>query len=223
MARYRRLDTLVSMKQLGLIPTFHHTEIDVARAVLEALADGGARAVEFLNRGDRALQIFAQLEEWCCQYKPEIILGAGAVVDAPTAALFVAAGASFIGGPLLDPDTARLCNSRKIPYFPGCSSATEVHQAHLLGVEICKLFPSEAVGGPAFVKHLLGSCPWADLMASGGISPTRESISAWFGAGIACAEMGTQLLSNDLLERRDYSGITAITSDALQTIREVRG
>lgn len=223
MARFRRLDTLVLMKQTGMIPVFYHSDFEVARGVVAACAEGGARIVEFTNRGDHAIQVFTQLEQWCAKNRPDIILGVGSIVDAPTAALYIAAGANFVVGPLFDEDTAKLCNARKIPYCPGCGSVTEIHRAHQLGVEICKIFPGEQVGGPEFVKAVRGPCPWVDIMPTGGVSPTRESLTAWFKAGITCAGMGSSLLTKELISAKNYEGITRNVAQAIALIREIRG
>jgi 2-dehydro-3-deoxyphosphogluconate aldolase / (4S)-4-hydroxy-2-oxoglutarate aldolase len=222
-ARYRRLDTLILMKQIGMIPVFYDADFELARSVVGACADGGARVVEFTNRGDRAIQVFTYLEQWCAENKPEVVLGVGSIVDAPTAALYISAGANFVVGPLLDEDTARLCNGRKIPYCPGCGSLTEIHRAHQWGVEICKIFPATEVGGPAFVKNVRGPCPWVEIMPTGGVSPTRESLAAWFGAGIACAGMGSSLLTKELIGARDFDKITRDVAQALAIIRDIRG
>jgi 2-dehydro-3-deoxyphosphogluconate aldolase/(4S)-4-hydroxy-2-oxoglutarate aldolase len=211
------------MKQIGLIPVFHSADFDMACSIVAACVDGGARVVEFTNRYDRAHQVFSRLEEWCATNKPEAILGVGTIVDAPTAAIYIAAGANFVVAPMIDEETARLCNSRKIPYSPGCGSVTEIHRAHQLGVEICKVFPGGEVGGPAFVKNVRGPCPWVDIMPTGGVSPTRESLTEWFGAGITCAGMGSNLLTKDLLASKDFSGMTRTVAETLALIREIRG
>lgn len=222
MARFKRLDTLVLMKEIGMVPVFYHADFEVARNVVCACADGGARVVEFTNRGDRAIQVFTQLEEFCVRNKPEVVLGVGSIVDSPTAAMYIAAGANFVVGPVLDFDTARLCNTRKIPYSPGCGSASEVHQAHLLGVEICKIFPAAEVGGPKFVKNLRGPCPWTEVMPTGGVAPTRENLTAWFEAGIACAGMGSNLITKELLKEKDYPGLAKKVKETVELIREIR-
>jgi len=100
MSRYRRLETLTLMKQIGMIPVFYHPDFEIARDVVCACADGGARLVEFTNRGDRAINVFTQLEEYCAKERPDVVLGVGSIVDAPTAALYIAAGANFVVGPL---------------------------------------------------------------------------------------------------------------------------
>ncbi len=151
-----------------------------------------------------------------------MILGVGSIIDAPTAALYIAAGADFIVGPVLDYDVAKVCNARKIPYCPGCGSATEIHEAHLLGVEICKIFPGAQVGGPAFVKAVREPCPWAELMPTGGVSPTRESITEWFSAGIACAGIGSKLITKELVAAKDYPAIQKKVAEVVGLIREIR-
>jgi 2-dehydro-3-deoxyphosphogluconate aldolase / (4S)-4-hydroxy-2-oxoglutarate aldolase len=223
MSRYKRLDTLRLMKEIGMIPVFYSADFEVAKGVTCACADGGARLVEFTNRGDRAIQVFARLEEYCAKERNDIILGVGSIVDAPTAAMFVGAGANFVVGPLLDEATAILCNSRKIPYSPGCGSVTEIHQAHRLGVEICKIFPGDEVGGPGFVKSIKGPCPWTEIMPTGGVAPTRESLGAWFEAGVACVGMGSNLITKPLLAAKDYAGITRKVKETLELIRQIRG
>jgi len=210
------------MKEIGLIPVFYQSDPSVAKDVAAACADGGAVCIEFTNRGDRAIQVFTELAQWRDQSRPQVILGVGSVVDAPTAAMYIAAGADFVVGPLLDEDTARMCNSRKIPYCPGCGSVTEIHRAHILGVEICKIFPGGQVGGPDFVKAVRGPCPWAELMPTGGVSPTKESLSAWLGAGAVCVGMGSKLVTKALVEAKDYTGITKVVQTTLQIIKEIR-
>jgi 2-dehydro-3-deoxyphosphogluconate aldolase/(4S)-4-hydroxy-2-oxoglutarate aldolase len=221
-ARYRRLDTLLLMREIGMIPVFHHADYEVARDVFCACVDGGARVVEFTNRSDRAVDVFSRLEAFCARERPDAVLGVGSIVDAPTAAMYIAAGANFVVGPMLDEDTARLCNSRKIPYSPGCGTVSEIHWAEMLGVEICKIFPGETVGGPEFVKAVKGPCPWTDIMPTGGVSPTRESLTAWFHGGVTCVGMGSNLITMDLLAAKDYASLTRKVKETIELIKSIR-
>ena len=223
MARYKRLETLLLMKQIGLIPVFYHPDVEVAQNIACACADGGARLVEFTNRGDGALEVFKQLERYLAAERPDVVLGTGSVVDAPTAAMYIGAGSNFIVSPLLDEETGRLCNGRKVAWCPGCGTVSEIHRAEALGAEICKIFPGGEIGGPAFVKNLRGPCPWTEIMPTGGVSPTMESLSAWFGAGIACAGMGSKLITKELVAKRDYEGIRANVIQTLDLIESIRG
>ena len=223
MAMHKRLDVLVIMKQIGLIPVFYNSDFETVKNIAVACADGGAKVIEFTNRGDRAIDVFRQLAIFRDAERPDLILGVGSICDAPTSAMYIAAGADFVVGPLLDEETAKLCNKRKIPYLPGCGSMTEIHKAHELGVEICKMFPGAQVGGPAFVKAAKGPCPWTEIMPTGGVSPTKESLTEWFNAGIVCAGMGSKLITKELVAAKDWAGITAKVKETIKLIKNIRG
>jgi len=222
MAKHSRLNVLVAMKEIGLIPVFYHPDTDTALQIACACADGGARVIEFTNRGDRAIGVFTKLAEYRDANRPDLILGVGSVCDAPTAAMYIAAGADFVVGPVLDEEAAKLCNKRKVPYCPGCGSVTEIHKAHELGVEICKIFPGGQVGGPAFAKAVKGPMPWTDIMPTGGVSPTKESLTEWFNAGIACVGMGSKLITKDLVAAKDFAGITQKVARTIEMIKDIR-
>ncbi len=223
MARFDRLTVLNKIMELGLVPVFYHADVEVAKKIVAACAAGGATVVEFTNRGDFAPQVFLELSRYFTQADPTIILGVGSIVDAPTAALYIAYGANFIVGPNFNPEVARLCNRRKIAYAPGCGSATEIAEAEELGVEIVKVFPGKSVGGPDFVKSVLGPCPWTRIMPTGGVDATPESIRAWFAAGVACVGFGSQLITKQLVAAGDFAGLAQKTAQVLQWIREARG
>jgi 2-dehydro-3-deoxyphosphogluconate aldolase/(4S)-4-hydroxy-2-oxoglutarate aldolase len=178
--------------------------------------------VEFTNRGDFASQVFSEVSQHFSQVDPQFILGVGSVIDAPTAAMYIANGANFVVGPSLNPEIARLCNRRKVAYMPGCGSVTEISQAEELGVEIVKVFPGSSVGGPGFVKAVLGPCPWTRIMPTGGVDATEESIRAWFGAGAACVGMGSKLIRKDLVAAGAWAEITAKARQVLAWIEEAK-
>jgi 2-dehydro-3-deoxyphosphogluconate aldolase/(4S)-4-hydroxy-2-oxoglutarate aldolase len=221
MAKYSRLKVLTTMIETGLVPLFYHDDPDVAAKVIFACLAGGVRCIEFTNRGDGAHLVFAELMKRFREDK-ELILGAGTVMDAPTAALYIQLGANFIVGPNLNPEVARLCNRRKISYTPGCATSTEISNAEELGVEICKIFPAGELGGPAFVQAVRGPIPWVRLMPTGGVSPEKENVTAWIQAGVACVGMGSKLISNKVIEKGDYKYITETVRQVLAWIQEAR-
>jgi 2-dehydro-3-deoxyphosphogluconate aldolase / (4S)-4-hydroxy-2-oxoglutarate aldolase len=207
-ARFQRLEVYRRVLEAGLVPLFHHDDPEVAWEVVRAAAAGGCPVLEFTNRGDRAHEVFADLERRCQRDLPEMALGAGSVLDAPTAGLYLNLGAAFVVAPTFDAEVARTCNRRKVAYMPGCTTPTEIARAEEAGCEIVKLFPGGAAGGPDLVRALRGPSPWTSLMPTGGVEPTEESLSAWFGAGAACVGMGSQLVSRDLVEAHDWDTIT---------------
>ena len=217
-----RMHVLSAMMDQGVIPVFYHPDVEICKNVIQACADAGAKCIEFTNRGDFAAQTFLDVTRHFTAADPSVIMGVGSIVDAPTAGLYIANGAKFVVGPLLNPDVAKVCNRRKIPYSPGCGSATEIGYAEELGCEIVKVFPGSSVGGPEFVKSMLGPCPWTRIMPTGGVDNDEESLRKWFDAGVVCVGMGSNLITKKLLEAKDYKGIESKVRETIEMIRRIR-
>lgn len=217
-----RMSVLTAMVDQGVIPVFYHPDVETCVNVIQACADAGAKCIEFTNRGDFASHVFLEVARHFARADPSVIMGVGSIVDAPTAGVYIANSARFVVGPVLNADVARVCNRRMIPYSPGCGSASEISYAHELGCEIVKVFPGESVGGPAFVRNVLGPMPWTKIMPTGGVDPDEDSLRAWFGAGIVAAGMGGRLITQDLLEARDWKGIEARVRRTVDLIRAIR-
>ena len=151
-----------------------------------------------------------------------LMVGAGSVIDAPTAALYIAYGANFIVGPIFNKEIALLCNKRKIAYIPGAATATEISLAEEFGAEIVKIFPGSTVGGPNFIKNILGPMPWTKLMPTGGVTPEEKNIRDWLEAGVACIGIGSKLVNDKLVSEGNYKEIASLTSKVLKIIKNVR-
>lgn len=199
MASFERNDVILSIRLSGFVPVFSNPDFEICRHVLDCSYEGGLRLFEFTNRGDFAHEVFAELMKYSRKTYPDLIMGAGTIIDAPTAALFIQMGSNFIVSPLLDEETARICNRRKVLWIPGCGSVTEISKAEELGADIIKIFPGGAVGGPGFVKAIKGPMPWTSLMPTSGVEPEEASIKEWFSAGIVAAGLGSQLFTKDLI------------------------
>jgi 2-dehydro-3-deoxyphosphogluconate aldolase/(4S)-4-hydroxy-2-oxoglutarate aldolase len=223
MARFSRLDVLNEINRLGIIPVFYNANFETAKKIVDACADGGARVIEFTNRGDNAYRIFSDLVLHYAKERPEVILGVGSVGDPATGAIFMASGANFVVGSVFNPELAKICNRRKVAYCPGCGSATEISQAEELGVEIVKVFPGDSVGGTKFVKSILGPTPWTRIMPTGGVEANEESITNWFKAGVAAVGMGSDLIKKDWVQTENFAAITELTGKCLQWVQSARG
>jgi 2-dehydro-3-deoxyphosphogluconate aldolase/(4S)-4-hydroxy-2-oxoglutarate aldolase len=221
MARFSKLTVLQTLADQGMIPLFYNADLDLCKNVLTAVYKGGARSLEFTNRGDYAHETFGELTKFCAKELPELILGIGSVVDAGTAALYMQLGANFIVSASFREDIARACNRRKVPYMPGCGTLTEIGQAEEMGCDIVKLFPG-SVYGPGFVKAIKGPQPWTTIMPTGGVAPTEENLSAWINAGVTCVGMGSKLVSKDLLAKGDFATLEENTRAALNLIEKLR-
>jgi 2-dehydro-3-deoxyphosphogluconate aldolase/(4S)-4-hydroxy-2-oxoglutarate aldolase len=222
MARFSRLEVLSAMVETGLVPVFSHDDIQISKSIVEACAAGGARCIEFTNRRDFAPFVFKELCQQIAKSNPRVMLGVGSIVDPYTAALYIASGACFVVGPSLNPEVARLCNRRKIAYSPGCGTASEIAQAEELGVEIVKVFPGDALGGPEFVRSILGPTPWTRIMPTGGVEATKESVNAWIRAGATALGIGSNLISKERVAQARWDEITQVTAQVLAWIREAR-
>jgi len=196
--------------------------VETSIELASACSRGGAKVVEFTNRGEMAYPVFTELVKHFAKADPDLILGVGSVIDAPTAALYLAAGANFIVGPSLNPEISRLCNRRKILYMPGCATENEIVAAEELGAEICKVFPGSSAGGPGFIKAVLAPSPWHRLMPTGGVDATEASVSDWIKAGAAAVGMGSKLITKQAVNDKNYDGIAKKASDCIGWIKKAR-
>jgi 2-dehydro-3-deoxyphosphogluconate aldolase/(4S)-4-hydroxy-2-oxoglutarate aldolase len=222
MAKFSRVEVINETLRIGVVPVFYHPDLEVAKKVVEACARAGLRLIEFTNRGDNAWRVFSDLVLHFTSANPGVILGAGSVVEAGTGALYISSGANFVVGPVLNADLARVCNRHKVSYSPGCGSASEISQAEELGVEIVKIFPGDAVGGPKFVKSVLAPMPWTRIMPTGGVYSTQESIEAWFKAGVAAVGIGSILVRADWVAAGEFDKITELGRQLIDWARLAR-
>lgn len=213
------LDAIVST---GMVPVYYNKDVETAKQVVKACYEGGVRAFEFTNRGDFAHEVFAELIKFTAKECPEMILGVGSIVDAGTASLYLQLDANFIVGPLFNPEIAKVCNRRLVPYTPGCGSVSEIGFAQEVGCDLCKIFPAGNVGGPSFVKNIKAPMPWSMIMATGAVEPTEENLSAWFKAGVTCVGMGSKLFPKEMIAAGNWEAISTLCRDALATIKKYR-
>ena len=204
MAQFSKLEVLTAMEGVGLIPVFYNKDFEVALEIVAACYRGGAKVVEFTNRGDYAYRVFSKLSRHFTASDEKVILGIGSIIDPYTAGLYINNGANFVVG-------------------PGCGTATETSRANEAGCDIIKIFPGGILGGPPFVKSILAPCPWFKIMPTGGVSPTEESLRAWFEAGVACVGMGSKLVTKDLVAAKNWKGIEENVRQALAIIKDIRG
>ncbi len=221
MAQYSRLEVANAMKETGMVPLFFHSDVGIGKKIVKACYDGGARLLEFTARGDFAFEVFGELVKYANSELPGMMLGVGSITDAGAASLYMQQGANFVVTPVFREDIAKVCNRRKVLWSPGCGSLTEIAQAEEYGCEVVKLFPGGTYG-PNFVKAILGPCPWTSIMPTGGVSPTKENLSAWFNAGVLCVGMGSKLISKEIIADQDYAGLAAKVKETLQLISKLR-
>jgi 2-dehydro-3-deoxyphosphogluconate aldolase / (4S)-4-hydroxy-2-oxoglutarate aldolase len=222
MARFTRIQVALKMAEAGMIPVFFHNDVETCKQVISACYKGGSKIFEFTNRGGFAHVIFEQISRWAATEFPDLILGTGSVIDAPTAILYVQLESNFIVSPLLNEEMATVLNRRKVLWAPGCGSVSEISKAESLGAEIVKIFPGSQVGGPKFISSVKGPMPWTHIMPTGGVDPSESNLTEWFKAGAFCVGMGSQLLKSDLIKNKDFKKLEQDVHDTVLLVQRLR-
>ena len=215
MSKFKKIDTIGIIRGTGIVPVFYNADLELTKKVVKACYDGGIRAFEFTNRGDGAHKVFEQLLAFVRAECPEMALGAGTILDAGTASLYIQLGADFLVSPCMVEEVVRLANRRGIPYSPGCGSVTEIVHAQELGCDLVKVFPAGNVGGPSFVKNVLGPLPWAMIMCTGAVEPTEDNLRAWAKSGVTAVGMGSKLFPKEVIAGGDWAAISELCRKSL--------
>ncbi|MFC4427022.1 bifunctional 4-hydroxy-2-oxoglutarate aldolase/2-dehydro-3-deoxy-phosphogluconate aldolase [Deinococcus navajonensis] len=171
-----------------VLPLFTPEELPAARRRLTTLQEAGIEAVELTARVPDAAARFGMLR----REFPDLLLGAGTILDAETARTFLEQGADFVVGPCLVPGVASACREAGVPYLPGAATVREVVEAQAAGAAVVKVFPGDVLG-TAFVRALRGPLPGARLLVTGGVAPTPASVRDWLEAGALAVGLGSSL------------------------------
>lgn len=220
MAKFNKIDTIGIIKNTGIVPVFYNKDAEITKKVVKACYDGGIRAFEFTNRGDGAADVFKEVMAFVRKECPQMALGAGTILDAPTAVLYMQMGADFLVSPCMAEDVVKVANRRGVPYSPGCGTVTEIVKAMELGCELVKVFPAGNVGGPSFVKNILGPLPWAMVMCTGAVEPTEENLTAWAKSGVTAVGMGSKLFPKDTVAAGKWEEISSLCRQCLQWFKK---
>lgn len=218
MAKFSKFEVLQKLHSTRLVPLFYESDANEAIAIAEGCYKGGARLLEFTNRGDFAHEVFAELVKYARKKLPELALGAGSIQDGATTALYLQSGADFIVTPAFQQDIAIVCNRRSVPFIPGCATLTEISRALEGGADIVKIFPGEILG-PSFAKSALGPMPWLQMMPTGGVEPTFESLKSWLDAGCMAVGMGSKLIAKS----STTDEISQKVAFCIATIQQIKG
>ena len=221
MAHFTRLQVYKQIQETPIVPLFTSSDLETCKEVMRACYRAGIRLFEITNRGDFAHETFAELVKTAHRECPEMILGGGTIMDTGTAALYIQLGAEFIVSPNFNIEIAKVCNRRKIAYLPGCATINEISNAEESGVEVVKLFPGDSLS-PKFVKALKGPMPWTNILVTGGVELTEESLGAWFGAGVMAVGVGSNLVSKDILANKDWTALEEKVKSALAMIEKIK-
>jgi len=213
-------EIIAAFERSKVIPVFYHDDAEVCTEVLQACYDAGIRVFEFTNRGEGARRNFAVMQEKKKATMPDMYLGIGTIKTGPDVKVFSDMGADFIVSPIIDTDVAESCRKENIVWVPGCMTPSEIAVAEKHHAPLTKLFPGSALG-PGFVKAIKPLFPGMKFMPTGGVEPTKESIKSWLEAGVVCVGMGSNLLSKELIDKKDWPALKTQLTKLVTLVKEI--
>jgi 2-dehydro-3-deoxyphosphogluconate aldolase/(4S)-4-hydroxy-2-oxoglutarate aldolase len=163
-----KIEVLAEIRRIGLVPVLRAESEEQAIALAEAIADGGVTCLEVTMTVPGAVRVIARL----AKERPEILLGAGTVLDAETAHACIEEGAQFVVSPAFNPKTVAMCQKHEIAVLPGALTPTEILTAWEAGADVVKVFPASAMGGAKYLKSIKAPLPQIELIPTGGVSLT---------------------------------------------------
>jgi len=198
-----RVEVTRAIEGMGVVAVIRLKDPGRVRAVVDALADGGVRALEVTMTVPRAVDLIRDLAP---TMPPGFLLGAGTVVDGETAKAVIDAGARFVVSPVFRSGVIRACHERDVPVMPGCFSPTEILDAYDAGADIIKVFPATMLG-PQFLKDVRAPLPQVKLMPTGGV--TLDNAGDWIRAGAVAVGVGSALVDAKAIDAGRFEVIAA--------------
>jgi 2-dehydro-3-deoxyphosphogluconate aldolase/(4S)-4-hydroxy-2-oxoglutarate aldolase len=217
MAKRSRQDITAFIEDCGVVAVIRVQDPDTVRGVVDALAEGGVRALEVTMTVPRAIELIAELAP---TLPKEFLFGAGTILDAETARRAIAAGAQFLVSPIFRPAVIATGHQHDVPVMPGCFSPTEIYSAWEAGADIIKVFPATSVG-PGYLKDIRGPLPQVKLMPTGGVS--IDNVGDWLRAGAVAVGVGSSLLDTKAIGARNYRPIVENARRIVANVRAARG
>ena len=212
----RKSEVLKSLRETGLVPVLRAESVDKALALAEAIAAGGVNVLEVTMTVPGAIQVMRKLAE----QRPDILVGAGTVLDAETARMCILEGAQFVVSPALNLQTIEMCHRYSIAVLPGALTPTEVVTAWQAGADVVKVFPASALGGAKYLTALKGPLPHIDLIPTGGVS--LATAADFLAAGAFALGVGSDLVDTKAMAAGKSEVVTESARKYLAIVKEHR-
>jgi len=217
MTRRSRTDVTATIEHLGVVAIIRVQDPSSVRGVVDALFEGGVRALEVTMTVPRAIELIAELAP---TIPADFLLGAGTLVDAETTRRAVNAGAQFIVSPVFRPEVIAAAHEGGVPVMPGCFSPTEILGAWDAGADLVKVFPATSVG-PSYLKDVHGPLPHVKLVPTGGVS--IDNVGDWLRAGAAAVGVGSALLDAKAIAAHNFAPIVENARRMVANVQAARG
>jgi 2-dehydro-3-deoxyphosphogluconate aldolase/(4S)-4-hydroxy-2-oxoglutarate aldolase len=211
-----RLSVVQGIEDSGVVAVIRMKEADKLRHVIDALLEGGVRALELTMTVPGAIGLIEQLAK---NLPGEFLLGAGTVLDAETARQVILAGARYIVAPVLNLDAIKMCHRYDVAAMPGCFTPTEILTAWEAGADVIKVFPATALG-PGYFKDVRAPMPQIRMMPTGGV--TLANAGEWIKAGAVAIGVGSALVDTKAIDAGNYAQIAANARHLVESVRAAR-
>ena len=210
-------ELLKQIECMGILPVIKLNNAKDAVPLAKALCEGGLPCAEVTFRTDAARESIAEMTK----AYPEMLVGAGTVLNTEQVDAAIEAGAKFIVSPGLNPDTVEYCVKKGIPILPGCSSPSDIEQAIKYGLNVVKFFPAEAAGGLKAIKAMAAPYSQIRFMPTGGIN--TKNLADYLSCDKILCCGGSWMVKGDMIKAGEFDKITAMTKEAVAKVKEIRG
>ena len=207
---------LAELKQIGLVPVLRATSVAKALALAEAIAAGGVTVLEITMTVPGAMHVMRRLAE----DRPDILIGAGTVLDPETARMCILEGAKFVVSPALNVKTIEMCHRYSIAVLPGALTPTEIVTAWQAGADVVKVFPASAMGGASYLKSVKAPLPQVELIPTGGVS--LATAHHFLEAGAFALGVGADLVDHKAMAEGRPEAITETARKYLDIVNQFR-
>lgn len=217
MTNRSRSEVVAEIEQLGVVAIIRMPDPAALRAVVDALAEGGVRALEVTMTVPRAIEL---IKEIAPTLPPDFLFGAGTLLNADTVHRAVDAGAQFIVSPVFRPEVIKAAHQDGVPVMPGCFTPTEILSAWEMGADVIKVFPATSVG-PGYLKDVRGPLPQIKLMPTGGVS--IDNVGEWLRAGAVAVGVGSALVDTKAIAAKQFNVIADNARRIVANVAAARG
>lgn len=212
-----RLQIATKIETCGIVAVIRADSPDQLVDVCQALAEGGVVSSEITMTTPGALDA---IHKATSKLGDQCIIGVGSVLDPETARAAILAGAQYVVAPTLNLDVITMAHRYGKPVIPGGLTPTEIITAYQAGADLVKVFPANHFG-PKYFKDLLAPMPQLRLTPTGGVD--LDTAAQWIEAGAACLGVGSSLVKKDLLQSKDWKGLTALAKKFVDIVKQARG
>jgi 2-dehydro-3-deoxyphosphogluconate aldolase/(4S)-4-hydroxy-2-oxoglutarate aldolase len=212
----RKDEIVARLREIGLVPVLRAESEEQALGIAAAIAEGGVTVLEVTMTVPGAIRVMARLTK----ERPDLLIGAGTVLDPETARMCMLEGAQFVVSPALNLKTIEMCQRYSIAVLPGALTPTEVVTAWQAGADVIKVFPASALGGAKYLKSLKAPLPQVELIPTGGVS--LATAKEFLEAGAFALGVGADLVDTKAMAAGQPEKITESAKKYLEIVREFR-